>query len=239
MRVIPVIDLLGGHVVRGVGGQRDKYRPIESQLVDSSEPLAVANAIRDHLGTNYIYVADLDGIRTGELSRDCLENLALAGFDVLLDAGAFELRQVGLLLDLGVRDVVIALETLKDQTAVAASIEKFGPERVVFGLDLKANWPVMSEQCPWSDLTPGQIAEEAVGLGVERMIVLDLHAIGRASGVPTLPLCRRLLESHPKLRLITGGGIRTQDDIDTLEGEGLDGVLVASALHDGRLTRNA
>lgn len=239
MRVIPVIDLLGGQVVRGVGGQRDKYRPIQSQLVDSSEPLPVANAIRDHLGTSYLYVADLDGIRTGTLSRACLEELARDGFDILLDAGAFEVRQVNLLLDLGVRDVVIALETLKDQTALAGSIEKFGPDRVVFSLDLKANWPLMAESNPWSDLTPEQIAEEAIGLGVERMIVLDLHSIGRAGGVPTLPLCRRLLESHCDVRLITGGGIRTQDDIDELQREGLDGVLVASALHDGRLARSA
>jgi len=239
VRVIPVIDLLGGAVVRGVGGQRDKYRPIESHLVDSSEPLAVANAIRDYLGTSYIYIADLDAIRTGTLSRNCLEQLVHAGFDILLDAGAFQVRQVGLLLDLGIRDVVIALETLTDQTALAASIEKFGPDQVVFSLDLKANWPLMSDSCPWSELTPSQIAEEAVDLGVERMIVLDLHSIGRGSGIPTLPLCQRLLQSHPDLRLITGGGVRTQDDIDALTNEGLDGIMVASALHDGRLTRGA
>ncbi|MFM8221178.1 MAG: nickel transporter, partial [Planctomycetaceae bacterium] len=45
MQVIPVLDLLGGVVVRGVAGQRDSYRPIVSQLVDGAEPLAVARAL--------------------------------------------------------------------------------------------------------------------------------------------------------------------------------------------------
>src|SRR5437660_464634 len=32
MRVLPVLDLLGGQVVRGVGGQRHQYRPVVSRL---------------------------------------------------------------------------------------------------------------------------------------------------------------------------------------------------------------
>ena len=35
MEVIPVIDLLGGQVVRGVAGRRDEYRPIVSQIAEA------------------------------------------------------------------------------------------------------------------------------------------------------------------------------------------------------------
>ena len=41
MRIIPVLDVLGGCVVRGVGGRRDEYRPIVSKLCNSREPPAV------------------------------------------------------------------------------------------------------------------------------------------------------------------------------------------------------
>ncbi len=237
MRVIPVIDLLDGVVVRGVGGLRDQYRPIQSTLTDSTDPLLVAEAIRDYLATDYIYVADLNAIRTGNLSRDCLVPLAEAGFKVLLDAGAFQFRQVNLLFNLGMHDIVIGLETMTDPDVLGRSVERFGAERVVFSLDLKANWPLTSDASPWASDSPTQIADKAIAQGIERMIVLDLHSIGRCSGVPTLPLCQHILNTHPHVKLITGGGIREQGDIDALQSQGLDGALVASALHAQALQR--
>lgn len=234
MRIIPVIDLLDGTVVRGVGGLRDQYRPIESRLCSSSDPLVVAEALREKLGLSYMYLADLDAIRSGTLSETTIESLSNAGFELLLDAGAFELRQVDLLMGLGARDVVIGLETLADPRVLEAAVNRHG-NRVVFSLDLKANWPLTGDNSPWRDLNADQIADEAIALGIERMIVLDLHCVGRSSGVATLDLCRRIQHRHADVRLITGGGVRSKEDVDVLETAGLDGVLVASALHDGRL----
>lgn len=234
MRIIPVIDLLDGVVVRGVGGLRDQYRPIQSQLCESSEPLAIAEALRDKLGESYLYVADLDGIRCGTLNADVLKALCDAGFELLLDAGAFEFRQVNLLMSLGVQDVVIGLETLVNPEVLKASAEQYG-ERIVFSLDLKANWPLTADRSPWRDMNPNQIADAAVELGIERMIILDLHSIGRSSGVATLELCRSIRSRHPHVKLITGGGVRNPADIQELADEGFDGAMVASALHDGRL----
>lgn len=232
MRIIPVIDLLGGVVVRGIGGMRDQYRPIQSQLVDSAEPVEVARALRKKAESDYVYVADLDAIRTGELSRDVLIELAEDGTQLLLDAGAFELRQVRLLMGLGVQDVIIGLETLTDVDVLKQAADVFG-EQVVFSLDLKGNWPITKDGCPWNGLGPEQIADAAIDLGIRRMIVLDLHRIGRSGGIGTLDLCRNLLERHSDLKVISGGGVRNQEDIDAFADAGLDGVMVASALHEG------
>ena len=62
MRVVPVLDLKDGIVVRGVGGRRDEYRPIVSRLTSSCQPLDVAEAFRDHFGLSELYLADLDAI---------------------------------------------------------------------------------------------------------------------------------------------------------------------------------
>jgi len=45
MQVIPVLDLLDGHVVRAVRGERAAYLPIRSSLAAGSEPLAIARAL--------------------------------------------------------------------------------------------------------------------------------------------------------------------------------------------------
>jgi phosphoribosylformimino-5-aminoimidazole carboxamide ribotide isomerase len=73
--------------------------------------------------------------------------------------------------------------------------------------------------------------------GAERLIVLDIAQVGTSRGPTAVPLCRRIREAAPEVELITGGGIRGREDLETLAAVRVDAVLVASALHDGRLTR--
>jgi phosphoribosylformimino-5-aminoimidazole carboxamide ribotide isomerase len=69
------------------------------------------------------------------------------------------------------------------------------------------------------------------------MIVLDLADVGTGGGTRTLDLCRELKAKHPQIELIAGGGVRNLDDLKRIADAGCSGALVASALHDGRLTR--
>ena len=80
-----------------------------------------------------------------------------------------------------------------------------------------------------------QIAAKALESGVRRLIVLDLADVGVGAGVGTGDLCRRLKNAYPHLQLTAGGGVRNIDDVRRLESCGVDYVLVASALHDGRI----
>src|SRR6185369_156958 len=87
MRIIPVIDLKGGVVVRGVGGRRESYKPVVSQLTDSCDPVAVAQAFRDRFGLEEIYVADLDAIAGGPPALRLYNRLGNNGFRLWIDAG--------------------------------------------------------------------------------------------------------------------------------------------------------
>ncbi len=60
-RLVPVIDILDGVVVRGVRGRRDLYRPLTSRWTSSTAPLEVANALRTHYGLRTLYVAMYPG----------------------------------------------------------------------------------------------------------------------------------------------------------------------------------
>jgi phosphoribosylformimino-5-aminoimidazole carboxamide ribotide isomerase len=48
-------------------------------------------------------------------------------------------------------------------------------------------------------------------------------------------VCERIRKRFPDLELISGGGVRNQDDVNRLAAVGVNGVLVASALHDGSI----
>src|SRR5215471_11313824 len=62
MDVIPVLDLRGGIVVRARMGQRDRYRPLESQLAPTSDPIHVMQGLYSVYPFKTFYVADLDAI---------------------------------------------------------------------------------------------------------------------------------------------------------------------------------
>jgi phosphoribosylformimino-5-aminoimidazole carboxamide ribotide isomerase len=82
---------------------------------------------------------------------------------------------------------------------------------------------------------PFAIAEHVIRAGIRSLIVLDLSAVGMGKGVITGDLCRAIRERYPRVELITGGGVRSIEDIRSAIQAGADQVLVASALHDGRL----
>ena len=63
-----------------------------------------------------------------------------------------------------------------------------------------------------------------------------IWCVGMNDGVGTERLCRDLRSADPDLQIIAGGGIRSAGDLRSLETAGCDAALVASALHDGRLS---
>jgi phosphoribosylformimino-5-aminoimidazole carboxamide ribotide isomerase len=84
---------------------------------------------------------------------------------------------------------------------------------------------------------PLEIARSVVQMGIERLIVLDLADVGENRGPRTLDLCRTVRAEYRNIELVAGGGVRGLDDLRAMADAGCDAALVASALHDGRLTR--
>ncbi len=234
MRIIPVVDLLDGVVVRGVAGKREEYRPIESCLTPATDPLAVCRAIRETLGLHQIYVADLDAIVHDRLNTSIHRELADEGFDTWIDAGLRDVPRADELIETGASALIAGLETSPGPEHLKTLCERFGAQRVVFSLDLNGGQP-MGRLDAWETTDPFAIATRAVEAGVRRMIVLDVAQVGVDTGVTTLDLCRELKQRFPQVETTTGGGVRGTDDLQRLSGEGLDGVLVASAIHDGRI----
>jgi phosphoribosylformimino-5-aminoimidazole carboxamide ribotide isomerase len=235
MQIIPVLDLLGSRVVRGVAGRRDQYGPLVSRLVEGCDPLAVAQAIRNAFDLRQFYVADLDAILFRQPNRSILRQLAAEGFSLVVDAGIRRAADAGPILDLGVEQVVVGLETLESPADLSPLIERHGSGRILFSLDLRDGRPLASAP-EWSSAEPFKIARLAIEVGCRQLIVLDIAGVGMNGGVPTLPLCEQIRNAFPEVTLFTGGGVRHVHDLRTLARAGIGGALVASALHDGSIT---
>jgi phosphoribosylformimino-5-aminoimidazole carboxamide ribotide isomerase len=228
---------MSGQIVRGVAGRREEYRPNVSKLADSTEPLAIARAIQAQFGCAEFYLADLDAIQGRTPDLETIQQLQAAGLRLWVDAGirTHRDRTLKMLIVANVARIVVGLESIEGPAELPQIIARVGPERVVFSLDLKAGQPLGNLE-RWQSNDPFAIAQRAVSAGVRRMIVLDLARVGVSGGVGTEDLCVRLKRACPEVRLLAGGGVRGIDDIRKLRSTGIDNVLVASALHDGRIT---
>jgi phosphoribosylformimino-5-aminoimidazole carboxamide ribotide isomerase len=241
MRILPVIDLMQGQVVRGIAGNRAAYRPIESRLASGSSPVAIARGLITAFAADEIYVADLDAIAGAEPDWKSYSELLGCGLSLWIDAGISDVDRARKLCEFGsgasqrFAAVIAGLESLVDENSLSKLLDAVGPQRLVFSLDLRAGQP-LARFAAWQKLAPLEIARAAILAGVRRMIVLDLAGVGVGGGVPTLELCRAIRTVAPQVEITTGGGVRGIDDLSAMADAGCEAALVASALHDGRLT---
>jgi phosphoribosylformimino-5-aminoimidazole carboxamide ribotide isomerase len=239
MRIIPVIDLLNGQAVHAVAGHRAAYRPLVTPLCSDPSPVALAAVFAEQLRLNDLYVADLNAIQFGDLQWPLIDKLRQPGVHLWLDAGIHSSAHAQAImrrLDAGRADkasLVVGLETFRDPDELEELAKKIGANRVVFSLDLKAGRPLAGDRWPRSPL---DIARRVVQAGLYRLILLDLSAVGRGQGPADLPLCEALLAEWRHLELTTGGGIRSLEDLRLLRRLGCYAALIATALHDGRIS---
>jgi phosphoribosylformimino-5-aminoimidazole carboxamide ribotide isomerase len=231
MRVIAVLDLMGGHIVRGVAGRRHEYRPIISRLSPSSLPIDVAKAIRDRFHLFDFYLADLDAIAGAAPAFPVYQALQKLGLHLWVDAGVRRPAEAAPLAAAGLDTIVLGLETVRGPETVATVCHEIGPERSLLSLDLKNGRP-LGDLAGWQAPDSRVIADQAIAVGVQRLLVLDLARVGSGSGTGTESLCRDLASRYPGVEITAGGGIRSREDLVRLQACGVQSVLVASALHD-------
>jgi phosphoribosylformimino-5-aminoimidazole carboxamide ribotide isomerase len=229
--VIGVIDLKDGVAVHAVRGERQRYRPLRSEIVAGADPVAVARALRDRLGLRELYVADLDAIAGGPGHEDTLRALA-AEAELMVDAGAGDAAGVERLLALGAARVIVGTETLAD----AAAFAELPLERLVLSLDMRAR-QVLARDPELAALGPGEALARLARAGLREAIVLDLARVGSGEG-PDLGLVGELHGRFPQLALLAGGGVRDAADLRALAQVGAAGALVATALHSGAIGRD-
>ncbi len=237
MQIVPVLDVRQGQAVTGQGGMRAHYRPVASRLQPgTSDPRRLAAVYRDRLGLDQLYVADLDALAGHPPDLALHRDLAGGGVDLWVDAGLVDAGGAEALIGAGVTRLVAGLETLSGPQALAGLVDRIGPDRLVFSLDLRGGQPLHPATGPWPEAAR-DVADLAIAVGVRRILLLDLARVGTGAGVGTDDLLARGRAAHPSVAWSVGGGVAGLADLIRLERLGASAVLVASALHDGRIGR--
>jgi phosphoribosylformimino-5-aminoimidazole carboxamide ribotide isomerase len=232
LKLVPAIDVQQGVVVRGVGGRRAEYQPIQSLLTSNPSPEAVIDALANRFDFDEFYLADLDGLTGRGANEQLLRSLAVPGWRLIVDAGCQTADQAVAMAECGANRIVAASESVSSASELDAMLVRLGAERIVWSMDLKNGRPIVQE-ADWLALDAAEIVERVAALGVQRFILLDLADVGEGRGTSTLPLLQRLRSRLPDCWFAVGGGVRSDDDVKAAEQSGADALLIASALHDG------
>jgi len=233
MKIIPVLDVLGGVAVHAVRGRRKEYQPLKSVLCTSTKPADVATALRT-IGFGELYLADLDAIAGGRPNFSLFKEVAdKSGLELMIDAGVTSIEAAEEVLKSHVLKVIIGTETLPSMSLVVDAVEAFGSEKVVVSLDTMGN-RVLSGFRLDRLAEPLEFLRELDERGVSQIIVLDLAKVGSNEGVNTSFL-REVLRNI-EVEVLVGGGVRHNEDLMELKDLGVFGVLVATALHSGKIS---
>lgn len=234
MRIVPVLDLKGGVVVHARRGERDAYAPLRSPLVDGSEPVAVARALCAVCRTSTLYVADLDAL-AGEPADVATLSALAAVADPWVDAGATTRERAAELAAAGVARNVVGTESLTgDEADEDEAANRTTTLRRVLSIDLREG-KLISPRRELAGREAVAAASLATALGVRELLVIDLALVGSGAG-PPLHAVEQLAEVLPGVAIYAGGGVRHDADVRALESAGATGALVATALHEGRIT---
>lgn len=223
MELIPVLDLMGGVVVHARRGMRAQYRPIATPLCASAEPDDVASALLGLAPFRRLYIADLDAI-AGTNGHDATARELMAahpGVDIWVDAGEAAPLVVARRAAQGPGRPVVGSEAMADLATGSAALAVHG---TILSLDYGPEGP----------RGPTLLHEDAT-FWPEAVIVMTLARVGAGEG-PDLERLGDIIRRAGKRRVYAAGGVRGLDDLARLADAGAAGVLLASALHDGRLS---
>jgi phosphoribosyl isomerase A len=225
--IFPVLDLLNGQVVRAVRGDRQNYRPIQSALCNSSDPVTVARALCQRCQSSRLYVADLDAIQGRPAHVAVLQQLLLAlpEMELWIDAGFANANAADRLCQSLAPHTqrlvpVFGSESLPSRAALAGC---FASGRAALSLDRRDGQKLDAAGC-W----------DAPELWPQRVIVMTLERVGSDAG-PDLQTIEQVRRLAPQAMVVGAGGLRHPADLQAATQAGADAWLVASALHDLRL----
>lgn len=256
MQVIPVIDVRGGVAVAASRGDRARYRPLETPLAASADPLAVAKGLRSLYPFATLYVADLDGIEGRGAGLAMQQRLAETwpGSEVWIDDGGIGAGAGGSASSLPTRgrgsvardgnDISPPAlsgreETHRSRSGVAnhvigseslSSLEDYHRARTAAGPAAPLSLDFRGDDF----MGPPALLDDAA-LWPERLIVMTLARVGSGEG-PDIARIASIIARARNREVYAAGGVRNAGDLSALRDIGAAGALVATALHAGRIT---
>lgn len=224
--IVPAVDVQGGRAVRLFEGDPGRETVYFDVPLDAARHWA-------GLGATTLHLVDLDAALGRGDNRAAIEPIARElTLRTELGGGVRSVETAERWLDL-VDRVVLGTVVLEAPAVVGELLDRFGPERIVVTVDAKDGRVAVRGWREVTDVIATDLARRMAEVGVRELIYTDVGRDGTMLGVDAEPV-RRMREAFPH-RLVAGGGVASDDDLDLYERLGLDGAIVGRALYEGKV----
>lgn len=223
-RIVFVIDLLNGKVVHAIKGEREKYQPVKnSKICDSAQPFEMISAVKPR----EVYIADLDRLSYSGNNFEAINKISSLA-RTMVNIGVRKNEDIETCL--GIADAVI-LSSEASSFELMKYASKNYPDRTSITIDIK-NGAVLTED---RDLRkePEELIKLLNELKIKDIVIIDLSKVGSNMGINEDFLRKVARVSHHNI--LFGGGIRDINDVRILKEIGINGALVATAAHNGKI----
>ncbi len=229
MIIYPAIDLLEGKVVRLREGDP------KQRSVFSDDPVATAQEWIDR-GAEWLHMVSLDGtFGAANQNMAILEKVAMLNVKVQFTGGLRDMAALQSARDAGASRMVIGTLAVRDPSAAAEAIGRFGASKVAVALDAKDGkvathgWTELSQQ------TPIELGKRLGELGAVHALYTDINRDGGMAGVNIADTVA--LAQATGLKVIASGGVSALADITALARSGaVAGAIIGMALYQKTFT---
>ena len=232
MQLFAAVDIRNGRCVRLRQGDYG------AETVYDDDPVARAVELASR-GAGWIHVVDLDGARSGHPDNAAVVTAIAGAVDVPVQAGG-GVRTAATAeawFAAGVERVVLGTAALRDPDLVR---DLAGSHRVAVGLDARAGEVATDGWLRGSGQSVLDVARSFAAGGVDALVVTDISRDGTLEG-PDIDGLASVLNAV-SVDVIASGGVGQIGDLTALAGLGdragrrLSGVIVGTALYEGRFT---
>ena len=227
--IIPAIDLIEGKCVRlSQGNYNDK-------IIYNENPLEVAKQFEDS-GIKRLHLVDLDGAKAHHIvNYKVLEAIAgKTNLSIDFGGGLKSDEDLRIAFRSGAEMVTGGSIAVKDKETFIGWINKYGPEKIILGADVKNKMIAVSGWLEVSTIPVLKFIEDYVKRGVQKIISTDISRDGMLVG-PSIELYKEIMQQFPEVELIASGGIASMNDVCLLDELGMPAVIIGKAIYENKI----
>ena len=187
------------------------------------------------MGAKRLHIVDLDGAKHGSQKNISIIKKLVEFSDIPLQigGGVRKFSDAKYLFELGVDKIIFGTSAVKNPNEIVSTIEKFGSEFVIVGIDAKNGMVQTNGWLFESELKSNILFNNMINLGVEQFIYTDVTRDGTLSE-PNYQQIIEILENF-KVKLTVAGGVANINQLVKLKNIGVDSAISGMALYEGKI----
>ncbi len=229
IRVVPSVAILGGKVVKTIGGD------VEQVKVYDKNPLDLAMEFEDN-GITRLHLIDIDGARLRKVvNYRTLETITkYTKLEVEFTGGITSDGDVRTAFEFGASYIAVASVPVHEPEKFNDWLITYGNKKIILAADALHG---IVRTKGWKKHTGVDILEHINNYyerGIRKVKSTEISRDGTLEG-PAIESYKLMLDKFPDLEITASGGIRSTEDIESLEAIGVQEVLFGKSFYEGRI----